>query len=116
MLIIDASKEFKKGRTQNELLPEHVDNIYRWYKDHVDVEGIARLVSLDEIKENDWNLNIPRYVEPVVEEETITVSEVIENLKVSLESAYAAEDRLKELLSKVPVSTVHFWFLTANSV
>lgn len=99
VLIIDASKEFKKGRAQNELLPEHVDNIYRWYEEHKDVEGVARLVALDEIKENDWNLNIPRYIEPVIEEETITVAEAIENLKVSLDEAYKAEDRLKELLA-----------------
>ena len=100
VLIIDASQEFKKGRAQNELLPEQVDKIYQWYKDHKDVEGVARLVSLDEIKENDWNLNIPRYVEPVIEEETITVEEALANLKTSLEEAYAAEDRLKQLFVK----------------
>jgi len=100
VLIIDASKEFKKGRNQNELLPEHVDQIYKWYADHEDVEGVARMVTLDEIAENDWNLNIPRYVEPVIEEETVTVEEAIANLKESLDAAYAAEDRLKELLKK----------------
>ena len=57
-------------------------------------------MSLDEIKENDWNLNIPRYVEPVVEEETISVSEALANLKISLNAAYAAEDRLKKLLEE----------------
>lgn len=98
VLIIDASKEFKKGRAQNELLPKQVDHIYQWYKSHADVEGVSRLVSLDEIKENDWNLNIPRYIEPVIEEETITVAEAITNLKSSLDAAYVAEDRLKELL------------------
>lgn len=82
------------------MLPEHVDQIYEWYESHADVEGVARLVSLDEIKENDWNLNIPRYLEPVIEEETITVKEAIQNLKASLEAAYAAEDRLKHLLEQ----------------
>lgn len=100
VLIVDASKEFKKGRAQNDLLPEQVDHIYQWYNDHADVEGVARLVSLSEIKENDWNLNIPRYIEPVIEEETITVAEAIANLKTSLEAANAAEDRLKELLTE----------------
>lgn len=100
VLIIDASKVFKKGRAQNELLPEHVDNIYQWYEAHEDVDGVARHVSLDEIKENDWNLNIPRYIEPVIEEETITVKEAIENLKTSLDQAYAAEDRLTGLLAE----------------
>jgi type I restriction enzyme M protein len=100
VLFIDASREFKTGRAQNELLPEHVANIYQWYANYKDIEGICRVVSLDEIRENDFNLNIPRYVEPVIEEETITVDEAIANLKTSLESAYAAEDSLKELLKK----------------
>jgi type I restriction enzyme M protein len=100
VLFIDASKEFKTGRAQNELLPEHVDNIHRWYADYKDVEGVSRVVSLDEIRENEFNLNIPRYVEPVIEEETITLEEAVDNLKKSLEAAYAAEDRLKELLHR----------------
>jgi type I restriction enzyme M protein len=100
VFIIDASKEFKKGRAQNELLDSHVEQIFSWYENNEDVEGVARLVSLDEIKENDWNLNIPRYIEPVIEEETITVAEAIANLKTSLDEAYAAEDKLKDLLKE----------------
>ena len=103
ILFIDASKEFKRGRTQNELLPEQVDNIHKWYADYADVEGIAKVVSLDEIAENEWNLNIPRYVEPVIEEETITVAEAIENLKKSLDEAYKAEDKLMDLLIKTGI-------------
>jgi type I restriction enzyme M protein len=100
VLFIDASREFKTGRAQNELLPEHVSFIHRWYDGYKDVEGLCRVVMLDEIRENDFNLNIPRYVEPVIEEETMTVDEAIANLKESLAAAYAAEDRLKELLER----------------
>jgi type I restriction enzyme M protein len=103
VLIMDASKEFKKGRAQNELLPDQVDRIYQWCSGHKDIAGIARLVSLDEIQENDWNLNIPRYVEPVVEAETLTVDDALTNLKTSLDAAYAAEDRLKTLLAKAGI-------------
>jgi type I restriction enzyme M protein len=98
VLFIEASREFKSGRAQNELLPEHVERIHRWYVDYQDVEGICRVVTLDEIRENDFNLNIPRYVEPVIEEESMTIDEAIDNLKESLKAAYAAEDRLKDLL------------------
>ena len=98
VLFIDASEEFKTGRAQNELLPEHVDNIHRWYEGYQDVEGVCRVVTLDEIRENDFNLNIPRYVEPVIEEESMTIDQAIVNLKESLQAAYAAEDRLKGLL------------------
>jgi len=100
VLIVDASKEFKKGRAQNELLPEHVDRIYQWYAGHKDVAGIARLVPLDEVQQNDWNLNIPRYIEPIVEAETLTLGDALTNLKISLDAAYAAEGRLKRLLSQ----------------
>lgn len=100
VLFIDASKECKIGRAQNELLPQHVEQIHRWYDDYQDIEGICRVVTIDEIRVNDFNLNIPRYVEPVIEEETITVEEAIADLKESLEVAYAAEDRLKELLKQ----------------
>ena len=100
VLFIDASKEFRKGRAQNELLPEHVKRIHQWYLDYNDVEGACRVVPIEEIRENDYNLNIPRYVEPVIEEETISVEEAIENLKKSLEAAYKAEDKLKALLKR----------------
>jgi hypothetical protein len=100
VLIVDASKEFKKGRAQNELLPEHVDRIYQWYTGHKDVAGVARLVSLDEIQQNDWNLNIPRYVEPIVEAETLTVADALVNLQTSLQAAYEAEGKLSALLKK----------------
>ncbi|RMH16910.1 MAG: SAM-dependent methyltransferase, partial [Gammaproteobacteria bacterium] len=100
VLFIDASKEFKTGRAQNELLPEHVERIYRWYKEFRDIEGVCHVATLDEIRDNDYNLNIPRYVEPVIEEESISVDEAIANLKQSLQAAYAAEDRLKELLQR----------------
>ena len=48
-----------------------------------DVDGICRVVTLDEIRENDFNLNIPRYVEPVIEEESMTIDQAIANLKES---------------------------------
>lgn len=98
VLIIDASELYKRGRNQNTLEPEHVEQIFAWYRAYEDVEGAARVVTLDEIAENDWNLNIPRYVEPVIEEETLTVAEATQHLKQALENAYATEDKLRALL------------------
>jgi len=98
VLFIDASKQFKRGRAQNELLPEHVDQIYSWYHAHADVPGVARLVPLEEIEQNEGNLNITRYVEPVAQEQTLTVAQALANLKESLVAAYAAEERLRVLL------------------
>ena len=100
VLVIDASKEFKTGRAQNELLPEHVERIHGWYRDYADVEGIARVVSLDEIAANDYNLNIPRYVEPKNDQEILTVEEAMQRLRESAEAAFKAEDRLMGILKK----------------
>jgi type I restriction enzyme M protein len=100
ILIIDASREFRAGRAQNELLPEHVDRIYGGYRDFADVDGVARVVPLEEIVSNDYNLNIPRYVEPVVEGEIVTVVEATARLRESAVAAFAAEDRLIAVLTR----------------
>jgi type I restriction enzyme M protein len=98
VLMVDASRLFKKGRNQNTLELHHVDQILEWDHAYQDVAGSVHIVTLDDIRKNEWNLNIPRYIEPVSEEETITVEEAIENLKSALAKAYSAEDRLKQLL------------------
>ena len=100
VLILDASKEFKTGRAQNELLPEHADHILGWYRDFQDVEGVARVITLEEIAANDYNLNIPRYVEPKVEQETLSVEDAMNRLKESADAAFAAEEKLVGLLKR----------------
>ena len=100
VLIIDASREFKTGRAQNELLPEHVERIHDLYRDYADVDGIARVVSLEEIAANDFNLNIPRYVEPKNEQDVLTVDEAMQRLRESAEAAFAAEERLVAILRR----------------
>ncbi len=98
VLMIDASKLFKKGRNQNTLESAHVEQIYAWYRNYQDVPGVAKIVTLDEIAQNEWNLNIPRYVEPINEESAISVEQAITNLKTALDEAYVVEDRLATLL------------------
>jgi type I restriction enzyme M protein len=98
VLIIDASELYRRGRNQNTLEAGHGAQTLAWYQGYEDVAGAVRVVGLDEIRENDWNLNIPRYVEPVIEEEIPTVAEATQNLRQALDKAYAAEDRLKVLL------------------
>jgi type I restriction enzyme M protein len=100
VLILDASREFKTGRAQNELLPEHVERIFGWYRDYRDVEGVARVASLDDIAANDWNLNIPRYVEPRSEKEVLTVKEAMNRLKDSAIKAFASEEKLLNILKR----------------
>ncbi|TAK45018.1 MAG: SAM-dependent DNA methyltransferase [Betaproteobacteria bacterium] len=100
VLILDASREFKSGRAQNELLPEHVAHIHGWYREYRDVECVAKVVTLEEIAANDYNLNIPRYVEPRIEGEVVTVDEAMRRLRESADAAFAAEGRLIALLKR----------------
>jgi type I restriction enzyme M protein len=100
VLILDASREFKTGRAQNELLPEHVERIYGWYRNYQDVEGVARVVTLDEIAGNDHNLNIPRYIEPNNKQEVLSVKEAMSRLQQSATRALDAEEKLIAILMR----------------
>ncbi len=100
VLILDASREFKSGRAQNELLPEHVERIYGWYRDYKDVEGVARVATLEEIAANDHNLNISRYVAPKDEREVITVDAAMKRLGESAQAAFFAEEKLIKILKQ----------------
>ena len=61
---------------------------------------MARVVTLEETAANDYNLNIPRYVEPKVEQEVLTVEEAMQRLQASAVAAFAAEDKLIALLKR----------------
>ncbi len=75
VLFIDASTLFKRGRNQNTLEPEHISQILELYHNYQSVAGLAEVATLKEIERNDWNLNIPRYVAPLAEENSLTVGE-----------------------------------------
>lgn len=100
ILILDASREFKTGRAQNELLPEHIERIHNWYRGFQDVEGVAKVATLEEIAANEHNLNIPRYVEAKSTDKGVSVEEAMAQLRQSAEAAFAAEDKLIALLKK----------------
>ncbi|MBU2977429.1 type I restriction-modification system subunit M [Alteromonas sp. C1M14] len=71
VLFIDASREFKSGKNQNQLTPDNIQKIVDTYKARENVDKYAYLATLEEIAENDFNLNIPRYVDTFEEEEEI---------------------------------------------
>lgn len=76
ILFIDASREFEKAKNQNKLTEEHIVKIIETYKNRQDVERYARVASREEIESNDYNLNIPRYVDTFEPEEEIDLDEV----------------------------------------
>lgn len=74
VLFIDASREFVSGKNQNTLSSEHISKIVETYKKRSETEKYSHLATFDEIKENDFNLNIPRYVDTFEEEPEIDIA------------------------------------------
>lgn len=109
VLFIDASREFENGKNQNKLREKDISHVVDTYRRFVDEnipagvmeEKYAYVASLDEIRENDFNLNIPRYVDTFEEEAEIDVQAVqreIEELETELKAVQAKmNDYLKEL-------------------
>ena len=87
MLFIDASGEghFEKGKNQNLLRDGDIAKIVETYQKRASVEKYSAVVSRDTIRENDYNLNIPRYVDTFEEEELIDIEQVQQNI-ASIES------------------------------
>ena len=81
ILFIDASKEFEAGKNQNRLRDEDVDKIIETYKNREEIEKYSHVASLQEVEENEYNLNIPRYVDTFEEEEEIDIKQVQKDLK-----------------------------------
>lgn len=80
ILFIDASKEFEKNKKQNILTEENINNILEMYNNRADVDKHAHLASFKELESNEFNLNIPRYVDTFEEEEEINISELVDTL------------------------------------
>ncbi len=76
VLFIDASEEFEKGKNQNNLTDEHVEKILNTYQSRETIDRYSYAATLEEIKENDYNLNIPRYVDTFIEEEPVDLDKV----------------------------------------
>jgi len=98
VLFIDASDQIRVGRAQNFLEPVHVKQIYDWYHSYADVENYVKVASIDELKENDYNLNIPLYVEKIIEDNLPSVEEALSDLKDAWQASLQAEEKFKAIL------------------
>ena len=98
VLFIDASDQMLVGRAQNYLEEEHIQQIYEWYCANKDEENYARVVSMEEIKENDYNLKITLYVEKIIEDNLPLVEEAFADLKIAWNASLEAENKFKDLL------------------
>ena len=100
VLFIDASDQIRVGRAQNFLEPEHVQQIYDWFQNYNDVENYVKVVTHDDLKENDFNLNIPLYVEKIIQDNLPTVEEATSELKTAWQASLDAEKNFKSILKK----------------
>jgi type I restriction enzyme M protein len=98
--LIDASSLFRKGRAQNFLDPDHAQQIVDWVRAFADVEHRAKVVGLNEIKGEDWTLNISRYVLPPLGDDFPPLPEAVAAFKQALSECRAAEDHLREVLTE----------------
>ena len=101
VLFIDASREFNKEKNQNTIDDEHIAKILDTYKNRKEIEKYSHAATLEEIQENDYNLNIPRYVDTFEEEEPVDIEATKQNIaKIEDELAVVKEQMsiyLKEL-------------------
>ncbi len=81
ILFIDASAHYEKGKNQNLLKLEHIGKIITTYRQRLEEEKYSHRATLSEIEENDYNLNIPRYVDTFEEEEPVDLEAVAKELK-----------------------------------
>jgi type I restriction enzyme M protein len=98
ILFIDASNEFEKGKNQNKLADKNINKIIETYRNRVDVDKYAHVASLEEIKANEFNLNIPRYVDTFEEEQVIDLAEVSKLLEQDKQEIAELEAKINEQL------------------
>lgn len=103
ILFIDASSEFKKVGNKNKLREEDLEKIVKTFDDYRDVEKYAKIISRDEIKQNDFSLNISRYIETFLEEELINIIDVINELDRLEKEEKEIKKELNNLLREIGI-------------
>lgn len=101
VLFIYAANGFEKLKNMNKLRDENIEKIVKTCKDFKDVEKFARVVSCEEIRKNDYNLSVARYVDIFGEEEPVNVSQVLQKLKRTELEKQTIEKRLKAHLGEL---------------
>ena len=103
ILFIEASKEFKPGKAQNTLTKENADKIVDTFAQRQEIEKFSHIANLDEIKENDYNLNITRYVDTFEEEEEVDIAETIRQIEAINPQLSKLEEQMKHYLKELGI-------------
>lgn len=101
VLFIDGSKEFVKGKSQNILDDKNIDRLFQAYTDRKDVDKFAHVATFDEIQKNEFNLNIPRYVDTFESEPEIDLAEVNKAMSETNKEIAQNEDELLTMLQEL---------------
>jgi type I restriction enzyme M protein len=103
ILFIDASGDeyYDKGKNQNKLREEDIQRIVVAYEKYETIDKFAYVASIDEIKDNDYNLNIPRYVDTFEEEELVDMEEVAKNIASIKEELEQVELQMSKYLKEL---------------
>ncbi len=101
VIFIDASQDFKEGKNQNRLEDEHVKKIVDAYDAGEEIDKYMRVVDMAEIKENDFNLNIARYIDTSEEEEPVDLLATLASIKDIEVQEKAIDDKLEGFLKEL---------------
>jgi type I restriction enzyme M protein len=105
VLFIDASNHFEKQGKDNKLLPEHIEAIVDTYKNRTVTDKYSYRATLQEIADNDYNLNIPRYVDTFEEEDPVDITVVAKDIQaLDLEIA-ETDKRIADFCKELNIET-----------
>jgi type I restriction enzyme M protein len=105
ILFIDSSQHFEKVKTQNRLRAEDIDKIISTYKNRISEEKYSHVALLSEVVENDYNLNIPRYVDTFEEEEPIDLEVVSKELKALDKEMKTTDATIADFCKQLEIET-----------
>lgn len=103
ILLINASRQFEKGKPKNFLTQEHIQKISKTYRDFEEVEGLSKIITPEEAKEADYNLSPSRFVVVTEEEKHRPIGEIKEDIEAVEKEHEGVEQKLEEIFKKIKV-------------
>lgn len=107
VLFINGEKLYRRGRNQNTFEPEHAETILAAYRDYQDVEHLAKVATIEEIKANNYNLNIPLYVQADTGRDEVSLADALARLEAAQERAAQTRAELEDQLAQWGLSPDH---------
>jgi type I restriction enzyme M protein len=100
VVFIDGSDQIRIGRAQNYLDQGHIEQLFSWFSDSKDVPNSVKVATFDEMRDKDFNLNIPLYIEKEVNDSLPSMEEALASLEIAANQAWEAEEKFKSLFNK----------------